>query len=107
MIVKSFLAALVFSICLMSFKYVPRTENKVLIYGLVINYGCEQQPETTAEYSYEIVDKSKYNQASALLREKLLKQYSKAKRIETGSSFYQYGADAADIVRVGFSYKEE
>ena len=95
---KSLIIAILFSFCFLSFKQIHNTENKVLVYGLVINYGCEQEPETTVEYAYEIVEKAKYNQASAILREKLLKQYPKAKRVETGSSFYQYGADAAAIV---------
>ncbi len=95
---KSYLLALLCSLCFLSFKELPRTENMVLIYGLVINYGCDSGPETTVEYKYEIVEQSKYKEGSTILRENLLKQYPGAKRVETGSSFYQYGAEAAAIV---------
>ena len=95
---KSLLLAILYSFCFLSFKGIPKTENKVLVYGLVVNYGCKLEPETTVEYAYDIVEKSEYKEATTALSERLLKQYPDAKRVETGSSFYQYGADAAAIV---------
>lgn len=95
---KSFLLLLLCSLCLLSFKDSPAIENKVLIYGLIINNGCQYDPETTVDYEYEIVDQSNYKEATIVLSERLSKKYPEAKRIETGSSYYQYGGEAAAIV---------
>lgn len=70
----------------------------VFVYGLVINYGCDDQPETTVDYKYSIVEESKYKKETEVIRNNLLEQYPKSKRVETGSSFYQYGAEAAAVV---------
>jgi hypothetical protein len=99
--IKKILFAIAVISCIsFAFFTVKKAKNAttVFIYGLVINEGCKYEPDNTVEYMYNIVEEAKYKEATTVIREKLLKQYPNSKRIETGSSIYQYGADAAAAV---------
>jgi len=85
------------SILFLSFGFVKEEtiENRVMIYGIVYNSACGT--ETVQTYYTKLVDASDVNEAYKQMKEYLEIGWPNAKRIQVGSSKFDYGTDASNM----------
>lgn len=72
-----------------------KTENRVLIYGIVYTQECNS--ESYQYFSHELVDAGNYPEKQKELESRLWKAYPNAKKIKMGSSKYDYGGSATNM----------